>query len=320
MKRILLTGATGFIGRHCLPLLTAEGDEVHAISRVRKNGAADQHQGGAAALDGPLVSWHQLDVLDARQTKDLIERVRPTHLLHLAWVTTPGEYWSSLENLEWVRASIELFRRFGEQGGRKVVAVGSCAEYDWRHGPCSESQTPLMPATLYGTCKNSLQQMLTSLAERMNFSAAWGRIFFVYGPHEHQVRLIPSVISSLLEGKPAHCTDGAQLRDFLYVKDVASALVALLHSDLSGPINIASGQPLVVRDVVNTIGRKMGAEDLIRLGTLEKDPQEPALLVGDTTRLEHELKWRPQYSLDSGLDLTIDWWQQSYAQSALSIK
>jgi len=299
MKKVLITGASGFIGRHCLPILLTRGYEVHA---------ADSR---GSAENMPDVCWHQVDLLDSLEIRRLMDEVRPTHLLHFAWFTTPGEYWTARENLDWVRASLDLLQAFEEHGGKRVVMAGTCAEYDWRYGYCSEHITPLAPATLYGTCKHSLQIVLDSFARQTGLGAAWGRIFFLYGPHEHPTRLISSVIISLLKGEPARCSHGNQIRDFLYVQDVADAFVALLETTVSGPVNIASGHPNTIKDVIHRIAEKIGRTDLIQLGVIPVSENEPHLLVADVGRLTSEVGWLPKYNLDRGLDKTIDWWKRS---------
>ena len=232
------------------------------------------------------------------------------HLLHFAWFTTPGEYWAARENLDWVRASLDLLQAFEERGGKRVVMAGTCAEYDWRYGYCSEQITPLAPATLYGMCKHSLQIVLDSFARQTGLSAAWGRIFFLYGPHEHPSRLISSVIISLLKGQPARCSHGNQIRDFLYVEDVADAFAALLESNITGSVNVASGCPVVLKDVIYKVGEKLGRKDLIQLGVLPVSSHEPYLLVADIGRLTSEVGWLPKCNLDGGLDKTIAWWKR----------
>jgi nucleoside-diphosphate-sugar epimerase len=152
--------------------------------------------------------------------------------------------------------------------------------------------------------------MLAAFARQTGLSAAWGRIFFLYGPHEPQEKLVSSVTRALLKGAPVDCTDGRQLRDFLYVKDVAAAFVTLLESQIAGPINIASGRPLAIKEIILKIAEKMNRADLVRLGTLGRPPDDPPLLVADTTRLKNELGWSPQYDLDKGVDDTIRWWQE----------
>lgn len=301
MKRILLTGATGFIGRQCMPLLFSRGYEVHAVSSR------------PTARDDTPVLWHQADLLDPLQTSRVISEVRPSHLLHLAWYTVPRHYWTSAENLRWVQSSLGLLQAFSQHGGRRVVMAGTCAEYDWQHGICSESVTPLSPTTLYGTCKQSLQLMLTAFSKETRLSAAWGRIFFLFGPHEAPDRLVAHVIQSLLQKKPARCTRGDHARDFLYVQDVADAFVSLLESAVSGPVNIASGRPTALRDVIGKIGELLHRPDLIQLGALPTREEDPPLLVADVGRLTKEVGWAPQYDLTSGLERTIEWWKDRMA-------
>jgi nucleoside-diphosphate-sugar epimerase len=186
--------------------------------------------------------------------------------------------------------------------------AGSCAEYDWRYSFCKEGLTPLNPNTVYGTCKQSLQQMFDSIINTMDISGVWGRIFFLYGPHEHPARLVSSVIRSILLDRPADCSHGNQMRDFLYVKDVADAFVALLESNITGPVNIASGQPLPLKEIIYKIAEKLNRPDLVRLGALETPADDPELLAGDTNRLFNEVGWQPKYNLDQGLEETIVWW------------
>ena len=167
MKSVLVTGANGFIGRHCLPLLLSNGYEVHAISR--KKSLEKQHN----------LNWVQADLLDPKQISILINQINPSHLLHLAWCTKPGEYWTSLENLNWVLSSMQLLQEFIDNGGNRVVMAGTCAEYDWTDGHCKEDVTPLRPKTLYGISKHALGNILSNLTKKANVSSAWGRVFFL---------------------------------------------------------------------------------------------------------------------------------------------
>jgi nucleoside-diphosphate-sugar epimerase len=300
MKKVLLTGPTGFIGRHSINILLSRGFEVHAISREISN---EQQEG---------LFWYKADLLDIGIVSKLVSEIQPTHMLHFAWYAVPKEYWTSSENIRWVQASLELLRSFILYGGKRVVMAGSCAEYDWNYGDCSEYLTPLKPATLYGTCKHSLQDILSMYTKQAGISSAWGRIFFLYGPHEHHSRLVSHVISSLLQNKEAVCSSGTQIRDFMYVEDVASAFVSLLDSSVEGPVNICSGQPISVKEVVTLIGKKIGLPGLIKFGT-HLATNEPPLLIGDNGRLFDEVKWKQPTDISKGIDKSIGWWRKQFA-------
>jgi nucleoside-diphosphate-sugar epimerase len=297
MKRVLVTGATGCVGRHVLPKLVARGFEVHALA------------GSRAPFEAERVRWHRADLLQPGAAAELAARVAPTHLLHLAWSLVPGRWASAPENARWVEASLALSHAFHAAGGRRLVTAGSCLEYDWSHGTLDEARTPLTPHTLYGTCKNALQQVTTAWAAGVGLSAAWGRIFFLYGPHEHPDRLVASVVRALLAGEPARCSHGNQVRDYLYVDDVAEAFVALLESDVTGALNVASGEPVTLKEIVTRIGAQMERPELLALGAIPPAPTDVPRVVADVARLRRELGWSARTSLDAGLARTIAWWR-----------
>ena len=300
MRTVLVTGASGFIGQHALAPLLARGFAVHAVTGPRQ----------PIVTSDPAVVWHVVDLLNPTHTQDFLEALRPNHLLHFAWYVEPGKFWTSGENLRWVEASLTLLRAFASTGGKRVVMAGTCAEYDWsQDGICIENHTLLQPASLYGVCKHALHQILASFTLNSGMSYAWGRIFWPFGPGEHPSRLVASVISSLLQNQPALCSPGAQLRDYMYTVDIADAFVTLLDSQVAGPVNIASGVPVSVKDIVYMIGDQLGRRDLVRLGALAAPSNDPAVVVAGTSRLQNEVKWFPRFDLSGGIAETIAWWR-----------
>lgn len=289
-RRVVLTGATGFVGRQAIVPLRARGFEVHALGR-RPTAA-------------PGVVDHLLDLL-SEDPAPLLRAIRPTHLLHLAWDVTPGRFWTATENLDWVSASLRLYRAFLAAGGDRVAVAGTCAEYDWTGPLLDEATTPLRPATLYGVAKHALHQLLAASGANL----AWGRVFFLYGPHEAPSRLVPSVIAPLLRGEPALVGDGMAERDLMHVADVARALVALLDSSHVGAANVATGACLPLRTVVQGIADQLGRKDLVRFGARLSPPGEPARLAASTDVITG-LGFRSKFTVDTGISDTIGWWKR----------
>jgi nucleoside-diphosphate-sugar epimerase len=296
-SRVLITGASGFIGRHCLRGLAAAGYEVHATTWRDP------------APQIPHATWHQVDLLRAREAAALIAQVQPSHLLHFAWYAVPGKYPGAPENLAWCSATIELVAAFARAGGRRAVFAGSCFEYDFSYGYCDEALTCARPNTFYGVCKNATREIVAGYSRQFGLSAAWGRIFHLFGPYESEGRLVPSVIRAMLREELARCSDGRQIRDFLHVEDVAEAFVAILSSDVQGSVNIGSGSPVSVRKVIETIAELMAGRERIRLGALAPRPDDPPLLLPNVRRLREEVGWEPRFSLEQGLVETIEWWR-----------
>jgi nucleoside-diphosphate-sugar epimerase len=295
MNRVLLTGATGFIGRHAARHLLSEGYEVHTAARH------------TVPDFPPLIRQHAVDLHDSHQTAALLAALRPSRLLHLAWDVSGGDYWGSPENRRWVQSSAHLLKCFVQNGGRRVVSVGSCAEYDWSiSGEFKEDSTPLKPATLYGTCKHEFHQIQDEVARESGISGAWARLFFLYGPWERTGRLVSTVSDSLLKGEPALCTSGEQWRDYMHVEDAARALVLILGGPVEGAINVASGELAAVQEIARFLAEIAGHPELLRIGAIPSKAGEPRRICADITRLR-SLGFKPRYTLAEGLRQTLEW-------------
>jgi nucleoside-diphosphate-sugar epimerase len=298
-RRVLVTGARGFIGRQALGPLQDRDFEVHAVSS-----RAAEH-----VRDG--IRWHRADLLDPGAADALARQVRPSHLLHFAWHTEHGEYWDAPENDRWVQASTRLLEAFARHGGRRATLAGTCAEYDWGHAVAREDETPLAPSSRYAARKRDLHLAATSLARERGLSLAWGRIFFVFGPAEDPRRLVASVARALARREPAACSSGEQVRDFLHSEELGQAFGALLSSAVEGPVNVASGTGVSVRELVELLAEVAGRPGLLRMGALPSRPDDPPRLVADTTRLAEQVGWRPTLPLREALRRTYEWWRQA---------
>ncbi len=287
MKRVVVTGSGGFIGRNSIAPLRRLGYEVHAVDLHPPKDPIDAH-------------FHPLDLFDPQQTDRLIAQISPTHLIHFAWYAEHGKYWTSPLNHQWVTASESLFKSFAAAGGRRAVFAGTCGEYDWSHSVLIEDKTPSNPATLYGQCKNSLRQTVQTFAAESSISVAWARIFFLYGPGEHPARLIPSILNPLLADLPALVRSGGHERNLMHVRDVAGAFAAILDSPLQGIVNVSSNERIVLGDVARLAGDLLGKSHLLTIENAPGDPSNPRVLLADTTKLR-SIGFAPTVSLRQGL-------------------
>ncbi len=297
MTRALVTGATGYIGRQAVRALLDAGFEVHGVAR--------------RAGDEARVVWHQADVLDAGQRRALAHRVRATHLLHLAWSTEHGRFWSDPANVDWAAATLDLVRAFHDGGGGRVVAAGSCAEYDWdvpaaRALPETASRRP---RTLYGQAKLSTQELLTSYGAAVGLSEAWAVLFFSYGPFEHPERLVPSIVNDLLAGQRVTLRAPSLVRDFMDVVETGRALAALLASDVTGRVNVASGVGMSIADLAGRLAAVVRRPDLVVQSAAPTNGTEPPVLVADVGRLRAEVGFVPERDLDASLERAVEYWR-----------
>lgn len=294
MNRILITGANGFIGRYCLKLLVEKGYEIHAIDNMFDDGLYHEN-----------ITWYKLDLNNHDEITKLLMKIRPNILLHMAWYISNTGYNDRI-HYSWINLSMELIHAFKQSGGKRVVVIGSCAEYDWNYSFLTENITPLNSSTAYGAAKHALQIIAKQYCQHNSLSFSWARVFFVYGPGEKSNRLVPYVISSILNNNNVETTNGDKLRDYVYVKDVAIAIVNILESNTHGPVNICSGKPVRIKEIVDYIAEKLNGKHLIEYGVMNSNMNEPFSIIGNNSRLINEVGWKQSTTLEEGLDACIE--------------
>lgn len=285
-NRVLVTGATGLIGRELLMPLLRAGFDVHAVSRY-----------ASCATVG--CTWHQGSLFDESFVKRLVKEVRPSHLLNLAWCTT-GDYLTSNLNLGFLEAGKCLSRCFAENGGRRAVYAGTCFEYKFGDLPLREDGKLDVEKTLYTKCKDLLRRYAEQMFLSSGVSFAYGRIFYVYGCGESNMRLAGMVVDRLSRGVPVVIKAGSLRKDYVYTKDIAEAFVALLRSTVDGPVNICTAQAVRIRDFVMTIAMRMERPDLVSFA--DDCADQPPIIVGDNGRLVREVGYQPHWTLDAAVD------------------
>jgi nucleoside-diphosphate-sugar epimerase len=293
--RLLVTGAGGYLGTQVVNELTLRGAEAHAFSRKPPE---QERRGG--------VEWHAIDLL-ADDPSELLRGIRPTHCIHLAWEATPGRYRGAPENYHWAPATLRLARAFFDHGGRHFTLAGSCAEYALPAAVCDETSTPVTGDCPYAICKIVTAHQVAALAEERGAGFATGRIFYLYGPGEPNGKLIRSICQGLLRGQPVPLTSGADVVDYVFLADVARALVAIALSGCGGAVNIGTGEPVLVRDVAARLGELAGRPELLEFNRIPLG-REPVRIVAATHRLTTEVGYRPAVDIHQGLRRCYEFW------------
>jgi nucleoside-diphosphate-sugar epimerase len=298
--RVLVTGASGWIGHHALSALTQLDCEV--IASARRPGSP-----------APGVTWIAADLLSPGEAERLARQARADALLHLAWTVEPGKFWTDAANLDWVGASVRLARAAADSGTRRLCVAGTCFEYDWpAEGNCVEMVTALQAHTLYDAAKDGCRRILEAYAAQSGLSFSWARLFHLYGPGENPARLVSSIARALVAGEPARSSRGLAVRDYMDVRDAADALARLVSSDVVGPVNIATGDAVSIAHIVTTLARLGSRPDLSEPGALPDGLNEPPRIVADVTRLRREVPGiQAPRPLEQGLAETLEFWRHA---------
>lgn len=269
---VLLTGATGFVGRQIHRHLLAMGHRVRAIVRT---GSA-----GRLIDTGPDTDFIETPDVFAQSVAWWATACAGCDtVVHAAWFVVPGQYLTSPANLTCVSGSLALAQGAVEAEVGHFIGIGTCFEYQLPSDHLTVD-APLAPTTLYASAKLSLYQLLGAFFAQMNTSFSWARLFYLYGEGEHASRLVPYVRQRLAEGNMAQLSAGTQVRDFLDVARAGHMIATLVATRQPGAINICSSVPVTVRQLAERMADEIGRRDLLQFGTAPLRPTDPAAVVG----------------------------------------
>lgn len=290
-RRILVTGASGFIGRYCVEVFARQGWETVALTRT---------EGEIPFADRTL----SCDLLNEQQVQRIIPESRATHLLHLAWLSDAAARWTSPVNEDWVRASVGLAEIFAACGGQHMLFAGSCAEYAWNDDRLIAGHSAITPATAYGQAKAKTGRLLLAAQADLGLRIAHARLFFCYGHGEPNGRLLPDLIQSIEDGRPFPTTNGEQKRDYLYAADIAEAFRLIADANAVGVYNVGSGAAIEVRELVETTARLLARPDIPQFGAVPRRAADPDTIEADIGPLR-ALGFDPKFNLYNGLRDTL---------------
>ena len=272
---ILLTGATGFVGRKVLGALSERDCRVRPVVRQGKQDCLPSSPSTETVLASPNIfaesaAWWA----DACRGVDTV--------IHAAWYAEPGLYLQSPKNQECLSGTLRLAQGAIEARVRRFIGVGTCFEYDLSAGRLTV-ETALKPTTAYARAKVDAFNALTQLLPQHDVAFAWCRLFYLYGEGEDAHRLVPYLRARLKAGEPAELSSGKQVRDFLDVREAGRMIVEVALGSVQGPVNICSSTPITVRQLAEQIADEYGRRDLLRFGARPDNLIDPPYVVGVRT-------------------------------------
>ncbi|CUH87151.1 dTDP-glucose 4,6-dehydratase [Phaeobacter sp. CECT 5382] len=271
MKRVLLTGATGFVGLPTARALLDAGCEVICTLRP---GTLDK-------LEGIAVETLECDDIFAQSADWWAKACQGVDtVIHLAWYAEPGKYLPSEKNLDCLAGTLALAKGAAQAGVRRFVGVGTCFEYDLSDGHLSVDNTAIAPLTPYAAAKAATNTMLQSWFRQQGISYLWARLFYLYGAREDARRLVPYLHAQMQAGQPADLTSGTAVRDYMDVDDAAKLLVQEALGDRVGATNICSGQGVTIRELAEQIADQYDRRDLLNFGARPDNLTDPPIVVG----------------------------------------
>ena len=283
--RIVVTGGSGFLGQQFVQLCRASGIDV--INMGRKQCASSE-------------GFVKCNLLDTDRVAQVLSDLRPTHLVHFAWSVEPGKFWNSSNNFLWMNTTVSLVDTFFRLGGEHASLLGSCAEYDWRYGYCSEILTPLRGLSNYSVSKIATFHSTQKLANVYGVSSCWIRIFYPFGAHEHRDRLIPKIFEAFRNRLPLDYLETGMHRDLIHVSDVAQGIFLCLKNQIDGPINLGTGNPTSIETIITEIAKLTGLNSEIVFGNEAPVDGERRMVFANNARLAG-LGWSPEVDLREGL-------------------
>jgi nucleoside-diphosphate-sugar epimerase len=268
---VLLTGATGFVGRHVHAALNEAGRPVRVVARPSS-------VTGLEALDlERLVVTPDLFAESSAWWASTFDGVDT--VLHVAWYAEPGRYLTAPENLDCLVGTLAMARGAAAAGVRRFVGIGTCFEYDLTVGRLSVD-TPLRPVTPYAAAKAAAFLALSQWLPSQGVELAWCRLFYLYGEGEDSRRLVAHIRMRMEAAEPVDLTSGTQVRDFMDVADAARRIVSVASGAEQGAVNVCSGVPITVRELAERIADGYGRRDLLRFGARPDNLTDPPMVVG----------------------------------------
>jgi nucleoside-diphosphate-sugar epimerase len=271
-NRVLLTGASGFVGRQVLKNLIENGCLVTVVIRVgTRLTPEDVSKVESVIFTDDIFSESHAWWIETMKHIDTV--------IHTAWFTDPGEYLQSAKNFYCLEGTLLMAKAALDANVRRFIGIGTCFEYDLSYEILSV-ETPLKPVTFYAQAKALAFTEITNLFLDQEIEFVWCRLFYLHGEGEKSERLVPYIRRMLENDTEVELSKGNQIRDYLDVQTAAKMIVKVALSKFQGPVNICSGVPVTIRELAENIASEYGKLHLLQFGARDTDSLDPPRVVG----------------------------------------
>ena len=280
VKRILLTGSSGFIGKNILLQASKRNFDFVCVVRKRENFEKFVTDYSLSNISNVL----ELDLLKADSAEKLSAFINPgVSIIHTAWEATPGKYLNSSKNYDWSLASMRLAEKALVNKAKSFVGIGTCAEYALKTEPINVYDK-LEPTNLYALSKaltaNNLEKLFNSSSTRF----VWARLFYLYGQFEVEGRLFADVKKAVSSKLPIDLTSGKQIKDYINVKTAANQIIRLASDDFFvGPSNVCTGKGVSIKGFLADNFDPSDFERYLRFGARKENDFDPQVVIGVPT-------------------------------------
>jgi len=271
-RRILITGASGFVGRQVINSLENENVDITIVIRGEKNNLFFNNKNIKK-----IITTNNLFVESEKWWEDILTKIDT--IIHLAWYVEHKDYLQSIKNIECMQGTINIAKVAISAGVRRFIGIGTCFEYEFNNEIIT-TETNLKPTTPYAAAKAATFLALSQLLPSQSIEFAWCRLFYLYGEGEKPERLVPYIKNKMSKGEVVELTSGNQIRDYLDVKEAGSMITKVALGCLQGPINICSGVPVSIRTLAEKIADEYGKRDLLKFGIKPSNITDPEYVVG----------------------------------------